>query len=75
MGAMLPMSQTRSEEICMLMVLKIFRMNLCRKLRSILFPLTKDGELDFGTPADPNTLYESIIKAFESAIPGLETGA
>jgi hypothetical protein len=27
---------------------------LCRKLRSILFPLTKDGEL--GTPTDPNTL-------------------
>ena len=41
---------------------------LCRKIRSILFPLTKDGELDLGTPADPNTLYEPIIKAFEDAI-------
>lgn len=29
----------------------------CRKLRSILFPPIEDGELDFGIPADPNTLY------------------
>ena len=43
---------------------------LCRKLRSILFPLTKDGELDLGTPADPNILYDPFIKAFESAIAG-----
>lgn len=48
---------------------------LCRKLQSILFPLTKDGELNLGTSVDPNTLYEPIIEAFESAIAGLETGA
>ena len=46
---------------------------LCRKLRSILFPLTKDGELDLETPADPNTLYELIIKAFGDAMAGLDT--
>ena len=46
---------------------------LCRKLRSILFCLTQDGGLDLGTPADPNTLYEPIIKAFGVAIAGLET--
>ena len=46
---------------------------LCKKLRSILFPLTKDGELNLGTPADPNTLYEPIIKALEDAIAGLDT--
>jgi serine/threonine protein kinase len=45
----------------------------CMKLRSILFPLTQDGELDLGTPADPNTLYEAIIKVFDNAIVGLET--
>ena len=44
--------------------------SLYRKLRSILFPLTKDGELDLGTPADPNILYDPFIKAFESAIAG-----
>lgn len=46
---------------------------LCRKLRSILFPLTKDGELDLGTPADSNTLYDPFIKAFEKAIAGPDT--
>ena len=29
---------------------------LCRKLRSILFRLIQDGELDLGTPADPQSL-------------------
>ncbi len=46
---------------------------LCRKLRSILFCLTQDGNLDLGTPADPNALYEPTIKAFGDAIAGLET--
>ncbi len=46
---------------------------LSEKVRSILFPLTRDGELDLGTPADPNTLYEPIIKAFGDAIAGLDT--
>lgn len=46
---------------------------LCRKLRSILFPLTKDGELDLGAPADSNTLYDPFIKAFEKVIAGLDT--
>ena len=45
---------------------------LCRNLRSILFSLTKDGELDLGTPADSGTLYEPIIKAFTDAIAGLD---
>jgi Fungal protein kinase len=47
---------------------------LCRKLRSIIFPLLKDGKLDLRTPADPSTLYKPIIKAFEDAIAGLNTG-
>ena len=44
---------------------------LCRKVRSVLFPLIKDEELGLGTPADPKSLYEPIIKAFEDAIAGL----
>jgi hypothetical protein len=47
---------------------------LCRELRSILFPLTRDGELDLATPAYPNTLYNSIIKAFERSIVRLNRG-
>jgi hypothetical protein len=41
---------------------------LCRKLRSILFPLTKDGELDLGTPADSDILYNPFLKAFGDVI-------
>jgi hypothetical protein len=47
--------------------------NLCRKLSGILFPLTKDGELDLGTPADPIILHEPIIKAFGNATAGLDS--
>lgn len=46
---------------------------LCRELRNILFPSTEAGRLDLGTPADPKTLYEPIIKAFEDAIADLDT--
>ena len=42
--------------------------SLCRKLRSILFPLTKDGELDLGTPADSDILYDPFLKAFGDVI-------
>ena len=41
---------------------------LCRKLRSILFPLTKDGELDLGTSADSDVLYNPLLKAFGDVI-------
>ena len=41
---------------------------LCRELREYLFPLTRDGELDLATPADPNTLYNPFIEAFERSI-------
>ena len=41
---------------------------LCRKL----FLLTKDGELDLGTPADSSILYNSFIKAFGDAIAGAD---
>jgi hypothetical protein len=50
---------------------------LCRKVRSVLFPLIKngelEGELDLETPADSKILYEPIIEAFEDAIAGLDT--
>ena len=45
---------------------------LCRKLRSILFPLIKDEELDLETSADLNILYKPFIKAFNDVIAGLE---
>ncbi len=45
---------------------------LCGKLRIILFPLITDGALDLTTPADSEIVYESIIKAFEAAIGGLD---
>jgi hypothetical protein len=35
---------------------------------AFLFPFTRNGELDMATPADPNTLYDPIIKAFERSI-------
>jgi len=41
---------------------------LCRAVRGILFPLLEDGELDTGTPSDPENLYDSIIQAFDDAI-------
>lgn len=42
---------------------------LCEKIRSILFPLLKDGALFTGTPLDPpEELYRPIIEAFDSAI-------
>ena len=42
---------------------------LCSKIRGILFPLQKDGTLFKGTrPDPPEKLYDSIIKAFDSAI-------
>ena len=46
--------------------------SLCKKLRSILFPLIKDKELDLEIPADPITLYDSLIKAFKNTITGLD---
>jgi hypothetical protein len=48
---------------------------LGRKLLSMLFLLTQDRELDVGTPAGANSLHEPILKAFESAVAGLETDA
>ncbi|KAJ3573570.1 hypothetical protein NPX13_g4651 [Xylaria arbuscula] len=42
---------------------------LCLKIRKILFPLNKDEEMSFGTPAgDPDQLYSPIIAAFDDAI-------
>lgn len=41
---------------------------LCRAVRGILFPLLEDGELDTGTPSDPENLYDSIIQAFDDAM-------
>ena len=40
---------------------------LCKKLRSILFPL-KDGAIFTGTPKDPNILYGPILEAFNEVI-------
>ncbi|KAK3177211.1 hypothetical protein OEA41_008540 [Lepraria neglecta] len=46
---------------------------LCKKIRGILFPLHKDGELFIGTPSDPpEKLYDPIIEAFENAIAIIE---
>lgn len=47
---------------------------LCTKVRSILFPLTKDGELGLATPTEPKTLYDPIIAAFERSIGDLDSG-
>jgi hypothetical protein len=41
---------------------------LCRKLRSILFPLIKDGELDLETLASLDILYNPFLKAFGDVI-------
>ncbi|KAI4285290.1 MAG: hypothetical protein L6R38_000772 [Xanthoria sp. 2 TBL-2021] len=42
---------------------------LCKKIRSILFPLLEDGALFTGTRLDPpEKLYDPIIEAFEDAI-------
>ncbi|KAI1291224.1 serine/threonine-protein kinase Sgk2 [Xylaria venustula] len=42
---------------------------LCLKIRKILFPLNKDEEMSFGTPAgDPDQLYSPIITVFDDAI-------
>lgn len=42
---------------------------LCEKIRGVLFPHLKDGELFTGTPSDPpEKLYHSIIDAFDKAI-------
>ena len=46
---------------------------LCGEIRGILFPLTKDGELDIGTQSDPEKLYGPIIKAFNEAIADVRT--
>lgn len=42
---------------------------LCWKIRRILFlPLSKDGELNIGTPSGPpEKLYDAIIEAFDEA--------
>jgi hypothetical protein len=48
--------------------------SLCGEVRSILFPLTRDGELDLATPADSKTLYNPIIAAFEHSIGDLDRG-
>ncbi|KAI1288763.1 serine/threonine-protein kinase Sgk2 [Xylaria venustula] len=45
---------------------------LCLKIRKILFPLNKDEEMSFGTPAgDFDQLYGPIIAAFDDAIKNL----
>lgn len=36
---------------------------LCRKVRGVLFPLTKDGELDLTTKPDHRELYGPFINA------------
>lgn len=36
---------------------------LCRKVRRVLFPLTKDGELDLTTKPDHRELYGPFINA------------
>jgi len=41
---------------------------LCKAVRGILFPFFKDGELDTGTPSNPENLYDSIIQAFDDDI-------
>ena len=42
---------------------------LSKKIRSILFPLLKNGALFTEIPSDsPEELYHSIIEAFEDAI-------
>jgi hypothetical protein len=41
---------------------------------AFLFSLTRNGELDLATPADPNTLYDPIIKALERSIVRLNRG-
>ncbi|OAA41627.1 serine/threonine-protein kinase Sgk2 [Metarhizium rileyi] len=42
---------------------------LCLSIRKILFPLDKDEEMKFGTPAgDPDQLYNAIIAAYDEAI-------
>lgn len=46
---------------------------LCRKMRSVLFFVIKNEELDFEISIDSKTLYEFIIKAFENAIKSLNT--
>ncbi|PTB65130.1 hypothetical protein BBK36DRAFT_1204266 [Trichoderma citrinoviride] len=46
---------------------------LCRTLRSILFPI-KNGALFTGTPSDPNTLYGSILEAFDEVIANGQKG-
>jgi hypothetical protein len=46
--------------------------SLCKEVRRILSPLTKNGELDLATPADPKTLYNPIIAAFERSIADLD---
>jgi len=47
---------------------------LCMDLRSVLFPLIRDGELHLITSAYLNILYNSIIKAFERSIIRLNKG-
>ncbi|KAL9596264.1 MAG: hypothetical protein Q9179_004676 [Wetmoreana sp. 5 TL-2023] len=42
---------------------------LCKKIRSILFPLLEDGALFIGTPSDPpEKLYHPVIEPFDKAI-------
>lgn len=48
---------------------------LCEKIRSILFPLLKDGALFIRTSSDPpEELYRPIIEAFDSAIADIAAG-
>ena len=47
--------------------------SLCRKLRSIIFPLLKNRKLDLKTLADLSTLYKPIINVFKDAITDLNT--
>ena len=42
--------------------------SLCRKLRSILFSLIKDGELDLETSTDSDILYNPVLKSFGDVI-------
>lgn len=46
---------------------------LCKKIRSILFPLLEDGALFTGTPSDsPKKLYDLVIEAFDNVIVDME---
>lgn len=46
---------------------------LCKRVREILFPHTRNGELDLTTKSDHRDLYSPFINAFDDAIADLET--